>query len=188
MTAEWEGAVLLWIQECVRNSFLTPVFQWITFLGNAGIIWIALALILTFMKNTRKAGIAMFVAIILSFLINNWFLKVYVGRIRPYEVIQGLHILIDKPKDFSFPSGHTACSVAAAAAFWMAGNMVWEKGRWYYPLGIGMTVLAAAISFSRLYLGVHYPTDVLFGAFSGLLLGWISVKLTKWGEKYLSGG
>lgn len=128
----------------------------------------------------------MFIAITLSFLINNCFLKIYVGRIRPYEIIEGLHILIKRPRDFSFPSGHTACSVAAAAAFWMAENLIGEKGRWYYPLRTGMAVLAAAIAFSRMYLGVHYPTDVLFGALSGLLLGWISVMLTKWGEKQFS--
>ena len=189
MIEEWENAVLLWIQEYVRNPMLTPFFQFVTWLGNMGMIWIILAAICMWVKRTRKAGIAMSGAMFLSFLINNLFLKTYFGRIRPYEVINGLHILIDKPGDYSFPSGHTACGVAAAAAFWMAGKRLGTgycenraggehvRAGFFVISRMAMAFLAGAIAFSRLYLGVHYPTDVAAGALSGWIMAWISVRI-----------
>ena len=178
--AGWDGGILLWIQEYLRGPVLTPVFRWITSLGDHGMIWIALAVAFLCIKKTRKAGIAMCLAMFLSLLVNNMFLKVFIARTRPYEVVAGLHILIDPPSDYSFPSGHTACAVAAAAAFWMAG----PKGkRIFLILRTGLFTLAVLIACSRLYLGVHYPTDVAAGALSGAAEAWISVCLIRWYER-----
>ncbi len=169
----WEAEMLLWIQEYIRNPVITPWMQRITSLGNYGAVWLVLAAFFICIKPMRRAGAYMFAAIALSFFVNNLFLKPYVGRIRPYEVVEGLKLLASRPSDASFPSGHTACAAAAALAFWMTAGKEGGKKR---ALGIGLLVLAALIACSRLYLGVHYPTDVAAGAVSGGLMAWISVK------------
>ncbi|MEY8336560.1 phosphatase PAP2 family protein [Lachnospiraceae bacterium 62-35] len=178
--AGWDGEILLWIQEYVRTPGLTFLFRWITLAGNHGLIWITLAALFLIIKSTRKAGAAMFMAMLFSFLINNMFLKLYVGRIRPYEVIEGLTLLVEKQRDYSFPSGHTACAVAASGAFWMMMPKERRKGVLLF-CGIGMMVLAALMGFSRLYVGVHYPTDVIAGACSG----WGMAALGTWAVRIL---
>ena len=95
------------------------------------------------------------------FIINNEILKNVIARPRPFTQLSGLNVLIPKPSDFSFPSGHTASSFAAAGAFFYYNNKKW---------GIFALILASFIGFSRLYLGVHYPSDVLFGALLGMLI------------------
>ncbi|RGZ00995.1 phosphatase PAP2 family protein [Clostridium sp. AM58-1XD] len=179
-----DGGILLWIQEYLRGPAFTPVFQWITSLGDHGMIWIVSAFLFLCIKRTRKAGIAMFLAMFLSLLVNNMFLKIIIARTRPYEVIEGLHILIAPPSDYSFPSGHTACAVAAAAAFWMTAP---KDERIFLVLKAGLLILAVLIAFSRLYLGVHYPTDVAAGAVSGAAEAWISVRLIERYRQYRSG-
>ena len=164
---EWilgmNGQVLIYIQEVVRNAFLTPLFRGITALGNSGSAWVALSLALLIPRKTRKAGIMSLTALLFSFLVNNLMLKNLVGRVRPYEVVEGLVPLIPRPWDYSFPSGHTGSSFASAWVFF--GKLP----RW---AGISLLVLAGLIGLSRLYLGVHYPTDVLFGALSGIMCGY----------------
>lgn len=162
-----EGYILLMIQEHVRNGILTPFFLFITTLGDAGFIWIVSALISLCFKKTRKTGIAVIIALCLSLLINNLILKNLIVRIRPYEVIEGLQILIPKQSDFSFPSGHTGSSFAAAIVFYRC------MGKKY---GIAAIILAVLIAFSRLYIGVHYPTDVLAGMITGIAIGYFVSK------------
>lgn len=166
---EWIGNIdayiLLFIQEAVRNPFLTPVVETITMLGDGAIFWVVVSLTLTAFPKTRKAGITSLLALVVSLFINNIILKNVVGRIRPYEMIEGLVPLIEKPGDFSFPSGHTGSSFASA---WVFHRRL--KG-W---IGYTALVLAGLIGLSRLYLGVHYPTDVLFGVMSGILCGCIA--------------
>ena len=111
---ELDGNILLWIQDYLRNDFLNVVMKIITALGNAGIIWILSAVIMLCFKKTRKVGIMVAMALIGSLIINNLILKNLVQRIRPYEVVEGLKNLIGKQSDFSFPSGHTGSSIAAA--------------------------------------------------------------------------
>ena len=111
-----DGGLLLWIQENLRNPVLTPVMRAVTALGNYGIFWIALTLFLLIFPKTRKAGILSAIALTGSLLINNILLKPLVARIRPYEVIQGLELLVAKEHDFSFPSGHAGASFASAWA------------------------------------------------------------------------
>ena len=113
--------------------------------------------------------------LLLFLLVNNMILKPLVDRTRPYEVVQGLTLLIEKQKDASFPSGHTASSFAAAVVMF---HMLPKR------YGIPALLLAFLIGLSRLYVGVHYPTDVLCGLLSGTVLAllsvWIVKRLTAW--------
>lgn len=169
---EWlmglDGDILIFIQENIRNGILTPVFTAITALGNSGIAWVAVSLLLLIPKSTRKAGVASLLALIVSLLINNLTLKNLVARVRPYDAIEGLVPLIPKPWDFSFPSGHTGSSFASA---WVLFRRLPRR------FGIPALVMAGLIGLSRLYVGVHYPTDVLFGVASGIFSGMVAEAL-----------
>ncbi len=155
-----DGNILLWIQEHVRQDALTPVIKFITHLGDSGWFWITLAVVLLILKKTRKIGLLTGCSLLVSFLINNVFLKNVVARTRPYEVVEGLHRMIEAQPDFSFPSGHTASSFAAAVVIFI---LCPKKA------GVPVLVLAFLITLSRLYVGVHYPTDVLAGMITGTL-------------------
>lgn len=154
-----DGAVLLWIQEFVRNDVITPLFAAVTSLGDKGFIWILLSLVLLTSKKTREAGMIGICGLLLSLLVINLTLKNLVSRARPFDVIEGLVPLIKRPEDFSFPSGHSASSFAAAGVF------VRRLPSW---AGIPLFILAVMISLLRLYVGVHYPTDVM----AGIAIGW----------------
>lgn len=153
-----EGPILLWIQEHIRNDFLTPAVTFVTHLGDSGFIWIALILFFLVFAGTRKTGILMTFSLLLNTLINNVILKNVVARTRPYEAVEGLHRIIEAQSDFSFPSGHTGCSFAVAVVIFI---MCPRK------FGVPALVLAVAIGLSRLYVGVHFPTDVIGGAIIG---------------------
>lgn len=155
---ESDGKILLYIQEFFRFQWLTKIMEFITTLGDGGAVWIVMATGLLCIKRYRKTGIAVAVALLLGFLITNVILKNLVMRPRPYEVVEGLHSLIGKVYGSSFPSGHTTSSMAA--------GFVMLTGQNKY-LGIVAFVLAILIAFSRMYLGVHYPTDVLAGVVIG---------------------
>jgi len=172
-----EEAILLWIQEFVRNPALTPVMKAVTHLGDMGIFWILAGILLLLCQKTRKAGFTVLLALLFSFLFNNMLLKNVVARVRPYRIIEGLHLLVAEATDLSFPSGHSASSFAAAVV--IAGFLPKRYG-------IAALVLAALIAFSRLYVGIHYPTDVLFGTISGALIGYLLVKWNPFGQKNIS--
>lgn len=163
-----DGGTLLFIQEYIRHPALTPFVKFITNLGNAGIFWIAVSLLLLVPKKTRKIGCMSFMALFVSLLINNLMLKNLVGRMRPYDCISSLTRLIPQQVDYSFPSGHTGSSFASAYVLY--------KGL-PKKAGIAAVALAALIGLSRLYVGVHYPSDVLVGLFTGLASGYISVRI-----------
>ena len=152
-------SILLYIQESIRMSWLTPVVVFITSLGNAGIFWVILSLALLVPKKTRMIGCISFLALFGSLLVNNLLLKNLVGRIRPYDACSTLLPLVAKPTDYSFPSGHTGSSFASACVLY---HHLPKKA------GIPMLVLAVLISLSRLYVGVHYPSDVLAGILTGI--------------------
>lgn len=107
-----DGSILMWIQEFVRNSILNPIFIGITHLGDGGVIWIGISLLLLIPKKTRKIGIMGIAAIVLSGVINNICLKNIVARMRPFDKMESLIPLITPPVDYSFPSGHTTASFA----------------------------------------------------------------------------
>ncbi len=148
------------INEIFSCAFLDTVMPAITKLGDDGIIWIALAVIFLCFKKTRKIGLCMGLALLLNYLLGNVFLKNVIARTRPYNVNTEVTLLIDKLKSYSFPSGHTSSSFAAATAIFICNKKI----------GVPALVLAAIIAFSRLYLYVHYPTDVLGGAVLGVVV------------------
>ncbi len=153
--------LLLFIQEYIRNPILTPVFRFITALGDRAMIWIIFSVVLLMFRKTRKTGVMALFALIFSALIVNLTLKNLVARPRPFEVIDGLWVLIKKPKGYSFPSGHTSSAFSAAAVYYKCLDKKY---------GIPAILLACLIGFSRLYLGVHYPSDVIAGAIIGLTI------------------
>lgn len=165
-----DGNLLLLIQEYVRNPVLTPVMKVITTLGNGGAIWIALTLLMLAVPRTRKIGCMSAFALIGTLLVNNMLLKNLVARTRPYEVIEGLAYIVREPVDYSFPSGHAGCSFSVACIMYRR-----LPGRY----GVPALILAVLISVSRLYVGVHYPSDVLFGIISGIAISYAAEVIGK---------
>ena len=156
--------------QTIHTPRLDKTLAFITSLGNAGIIWIVLAVVLLILPKTRKAGIIVAAALLMDLILCNLILKNLVARVRPYDVNTAIAILIKKPLDFSFPSGHTAASFAAMTALFLAKM----KKAW-----IAALILAVLIAFSRLYFYVHYPTDVLGGAVVGILSGIIGYAIVE---------
>lgn len=170
-------AVLEWIQVHLRCGFGDIVMPLITRLGDSGVIWMVLAAGLILYPKTRTLGITVALSLALEVVCCNVLLKPLVGRIRPCGINTAVELLIPRPTDFSFPSGHTGASFAAAAA--LRGSSRW--------LRIPAWILAALIAFSRLYLYVHYPTDVLAGALLGCMAGWAAVEIYKFVGEKISG-
>lgn len=154
--------------QTMHTPLITKIMKAASKLGDAGFIWILLAAVLLMIPKTRKVGILVSVALLLDVLTCNVILKPLIARTRPYDVNKAVELLIRAPRDYSFPSGHTAASFAAAAALWFA-----DKKKFAIPA----LVLAVLIAFSRMYFYVHYPTDVLGGAILGMVCGWLSYKL-----------
>lgn len=174
--------ILEWIAGHLRCGFLDAVMPVITLLGDAGIFWIAIAVVLLFIPKYRKVGLGMGAALILGLLVCNVTLKPLIARPRPYDY-QLEHfgvtvkLLIEAQHDFSFPSGHTIASFEAAMVLMLHSKKA----------GIPAMILATLIAFSRLYLYVHYPTDVLtsvvLGIAFGLLGNWLVQKVFSLWEK-----
>ncbi len=154
----------------IRTPVGDAVMCFITKLGDAGMIWIVLAVILLLIPKTRKTGIVIMAALCIDLVLCNGILKNLFARIRPCEVNTQIQLLIARPDDFSFPSGHTAASFSAVAALYFSG----ERKLWKLALA-----LACLIAFSRLYLYVHYPTDILGGIFVGLAAGYIGYAMIR---------
>ena len=168
--------VLDWIAAYLWCPFLDAVMPVITVLGDAGIFWIAIAVVLLFFSKTRKIGLGMGAALILGLLICNCMLKPLTARIRPYDYQLEhfgvtIKLLIEAQHDFSFPSGHTIASFEAATVL-----MIHNK-----KAGIASMLLACLIAFSRLYLYVHYPTDVIASVILGTGLAFLGAYLVKKG-------
>jgi undecaprenyl-diphosphatase len=156
---QWDVSVLEALQGC-RTPVFDRFFAAVTHLGDHGVIWIALAAVLLCIPKTRRLGLCVAAALLLNGLFCNLLLKPLIARPRPFA-LREIALLIAAPKDFSFPSGHTSAAFAAASA------LALNRSRLAIPAGI----LAAIIAFSRLYLYVHYPTDVLGGILLGCLCG-----------------
>ena len=162
--------ILDWIAGNLRCDFLDWFMPIITVLGDAGIFWIAVAVLFIFTKKYRKIGIGMMIALMMGLVVCNICLKPMIARIRPYDFQEEylgvvVNLLIEKQHDFAFPSGHTIASFEAAVVI-LLGNK---------KLGIPAMILACLIAFSRLYLYVHYPTDVIVSIVLGTILaliGW----------------
>ena len=168
--------ILDWIAANLKCGLLDFLMPLITVLGDAGIFWILCSVVLILIPKYRKTGLSMGISLLIGLLVCNVTLKPLVGRIRPYDyqlqhfqkeiilLVEGLH-------DYSFPSGHTIASFEAATAL-LIGNK---------KLGIPAMVLAVLIAFSRLYLYVHYPTDVLASVILGIGIAFLCTFLVKKG-------
>lgn len=165
-----ELALLDWIQAHLRSGPLDVLMTALSRLTDHGDIWILLAALLLLSVKRRKQGITVSCALVLDLLACNTVLKPLIGRGRPFLLRPDLILLVSPPGDASFPSGHTAVSFAAAFALRAAGA---EKQLW-----IPAMILAAGIAFSRLYLYVHWPSDVLGGILLGAVLGHLAGRLT----------
>ena len=165
-----ELALLDWIQAHLRSGPLDVLMTALSRLADHGDIWILLAALLLLSVKRRKQGITVSCALVLDLLACNTVLKPLIGRGRPFLLRPDLILLVSPPGDASFPSGHTAASFAAAFALRAAGA---EKRLW-----IPAVILAAGIAFSRLYLYVHWPSDVLGGILLGAVLGHLAGRLT----------
>lgn len=158
-----ELGILDGIQKLFGSSFGDRFFPAVTHLGDAGMVWIVLTLILIAIPRTRKVGCVAAGSLILEALVCNVILKPLVARTRPCDLVPGIALLIPRPADYSFPSGHTSAGFAVASA------LLLEKSK----LGIPVLVLAVIIAFSRLYLYVHFPSDVLAGALLGVVSAFV---------------
>lgn len=175
----WEAPVLLFIQENLRTALGNQLMMLWTSLGNDGILWIGTAVILLLFRRTRRVGVVALAGLLLNWLAVNVTLKSLFDRPRPWTMIEGLEPLISIGAGRSFPSGHTSGSFSFAIA---VACMVEQK--WVRVLVIAAATL---MGLSRLYVGVHFPTDVLGGAIIGGLCGWLaSVLYRKFVQKRFS--
>lgn len=169
--------ILDWITEYLHCAWLDWLMPRITVLGDAGIFWIVLTVIFLLIPKYRKAGCAMALSLIIGLLVCNVVMKPLFARMRPYDY-QWVHfgrvipLLIEAETDFSFPSGHTIASFEAATALCIRSR------KW----GIPALILASLIAFSRLYLYVHYPTDVLCSVILGIGIAFAASKLADMGR------
>ena len=162
LAVSFDLPILDWIQANMQSGLLDTIMPIITLFGEGGIFWIAWAVVLLIIPKTRKIGLSMIIALLLGLLVCNITLKPLVQRIRPYDLQEqdfGIYInlLIERQHDFSFPSGHTIASFEAAV-------VLLKNSR---KMGIPALILAILVSFSRLYLYVHYPTDVIVSVVLG---------------------
>ena len=176
LAVSFDLPILDWIQATMQCTFLDKIMPLITVLGDGGAFWIACAVLMILLKKYRKTGFSAGLALIFGLLICNIILKPWVARIRPYDFQEQagilINLLIEKEHSLSFPSGHTIASFEAATAILLR----------HKKLGIAAMILACLIAFSRMYLYVHYPTDVIASVFLGIglafLASWIVNKVS----------
>lgn len=163
-----DNYILQYIQNNMRTPIMDIIMPVITSIGNRFTIWMLVGLILVITKKYRRYGLMIILSLILCFIIGNLSLKPLIGRIRPFDVAPLLDaLLIKPPTDFSFPSGHAMSSFASAVILFYMDKKV----------GSLALILSTLIGFSRLYLYVHYPSDVFCGMLIGILLGNIAIIL-----------
>lgn len=175
MNFDW--SILHWIQDtltCPALDFLMPK---ITALGNGGIVWLLATGGLICTKKYRKQGVLLLGGLAVGVLVGNVLLKNLIARPRPCWLDDSVQLLIAKPTDYSFPSGHTLSSVIGATVLTKTNRR----------FGYAAIPLAALIAFSRLYLYVHFPSDVLAAAVLGMVIGEVSVRtgthIVNWTEQ-----
>ena len=176
----WDAGFLLYIQEYIRSDFLDPIMKVLTHSGDKGILLIVLILAFLIIPRTRAIGIMSTISIAIEALLNNVLLKNLIARTRPYDEIEGLINLVGRQSDYSFPSGHTGAAFAVAGAMLVVAlfglPMIEKSGEFkredpsltFKLISVILIMYATLLAFSRMYVGVHYPTDVLCGLLLGL--------------------
>ena len=163
-----EFSILYFIQE-LHFAALDCLMIFLSSIGSKGFIWIVICVLMLINKKMRNCGMVLAVSLLLSFIICNLFMKNIVARPRPCWIDTTVTMLIDIPKDYSFPSDHTSASFAAAFAVL----------KFYKKIGVAAVALASAIAFSRMYLFVHFPTDIAAGIVFGFVISIMSFNMTK---------
>lgn len=154
---------LVWIAQNVRCALLDPFMKLYTQLGNTGMLFIVLGIVLLCFRQTRKAGVSALCAMLIGLVVVNFTVKPLVARARPWLVIENFVNLVPEGDPNSFPSGHTNAAFAFAVAVCMSAPKKWMK--------VTAVCMAVVMGLSRLYVGVHFPSDVLAGAVIGSLCG-----------------
>ena len=164
--------ILVWIAQNIRCAVLDPFMKLYTQLGNTGMLFIALGVLLLLFKPTRRAGVSALCAMLIGLIVVNFTIKPIMARPRPWLVIENFVNLVPEHDPNSFPSGHTNAAFAFALAVCMSAPKKWMK--------VSAVCAAAVMGLSRLYVGVHFPSDVLAGAVIGSLCGllgaWVAGK------------
>ena len=167
---KWEFAFLYFLQE-LHSPLLDSIMLFFTKMGNIGMPWIALAVIFLCFKKTRKWGIAILGSLLLKELIGNLLLKNLIARSRPCWIDTAVPLLVSAPSSYSFPSGHTFDAIAASVSIYLYNKKA----------GIAAIIVGLIVAFSRLYLFVHFPTDVLASVVLGII---VAVFVHRLVEKY----
>lgn len=162
-----DNNILEFIRLNMNNRFLDIIMPFISALGNAGFIWIVITIAFLALKKFRRCGTMLLISLVMCLLIGNLTLKPYIARLRPSDINTAINLLIERPTDFSFPSGHTMSSFAAATVIYNTNK----------KLGFTAFLLATLIAFSRLYLYVHYPSDVAAAIILGVLISLCTMKI-----------
>ncbi len=166
----WELGILHWIQENLTCPFLDTIMPYVSRFCDGGSGWIFVALVLLCFPKTRKIGITIGVALLIGLLGCNAILKPLVDRTRPFVWDPHVSLLLPPPTDASFPSGHSTAAFEGAVVLFL----------YHKKWGIPALCLAASVAFSRLYLYMHYPTDVLCGSILGTLSGIAAYAMVNW--------
>ena len=166
----FDRSILLFIQNNVRVTAMNQLVTFITHLGNAGILWIALTLLMLCFQKTRRTGVTCAISMVIGLIVANLILKNWVARVRPYVTIEELELMIEPQKDWSFPSGHATNSFACG---WVMFRTMKKR------YGVPALVMAILITLSRIYVGVHYPTDILAGTAIGICAAEAAIALVK---------
>lgn len=169
---KFDFEILFFIKDHIRNEFLDVIVPFYTNLGDDGIIWIVLGLVLLIPKKTRKCGVMVLAALLVMLVTNNIILKNLIARPRPCATYPELVELVKIPTSYSFPSGHTVSAMAVAFTVFLQ----------HKKLGAVTIVCGILMGLSRLYVGVHFPTDVFGGILVGAAIAWF----VYWAEKKLS--
>ena len=155
--------------QIVRFELLDRLMVGITTLGNEGIVWIIIGVLMLFFKKYRRAGISVLLGLIFGLVFGNWTIKNIVERARPCAINTSIELIIPYPGEFSFPSGHTLSSFIAATCVFLRNKR----------FGVFAYILASLIAFSRLYLYVHFPTDIIGGILLGIALAHLATWIMK---------
>ncbi len=161
--------ILDFIQANLRTDFLDSLMVFFSLIGEGGAVWFVTAIILLFFKKSRACGVVMLCSMALTLLVGELGLKNLIGRVRPCNVNLDVELLVKRPSSYSFPSGHTSSSFAAATSIFLFNK----------KFGVPALLLAALIGFSRIYNYVHYPSDVLAGMLFGILVSILVYSLFK---------
>lgn len=173
---QFDGNLLIGIQNLLNADWLTPIMKGVSGVCTAGAFSIILCALLVAFKKTRKLGLVCTASLALAFVLCNLMLKPLVCRTRPWLLFPEVQVLAKPPKDASFPSGHAMNTMAVCFAWFM--YTIREKGR-MHNIGIALVIFALLVGLSRLYLGMHFPSDVISGLLLGMLCATIMCQLFK---------